>query len=131
MLFEALIPITLFICSFAAGVIITYINRTAKHKERMALIENGLDAGIFDVKSNKKNKKTNFSSSLKWGMVSVAIGMGLLVGGVLDAILGWEEVAYFSMILLFGGAALIGYYLIMEKKEKEEKEEQDKKDTLV
>ncbi len=124
MLAEALVPITLFIGIFSSIIITTYINRTAKHKERMSLLEKGLDASIFEEKP-KKRKEENRHKSLKWGMVAVAVGMGLLVGSVLDTVLGWQEVAYFSMILLFGGAALIAYYLIMDKKYRDENKDND------
>ncbi len=124
---EILVPITLFICIAAGIIITTFINRTASHKERMALIENGLDASIFDEKSRKKKRKKdeNKEHSLKWGMVAVSVGMGFIVGSVLDSILGWGDVAYFAMIMVFGGAALIAYYFLMDKKEKEEKRDND------
>lgn len=95
---------------FASIVLILYMYYSTRNKERMALIEKGADASIF------KTGRQPFSP-LKWGMFMAGIGIGILVGNILSVSTNLEEpVPYFSMILLFGGASLIAYYLIEKKK---------------
>ncbi len=99
---------------FASIVLILYMYFTTRNKERMALIEKGLDASLF--KSGRKS-----FSVLKWGMFLVGIGIGILVGNILSVSTNLEDpVPYFSMILLFGGGSLIAYHLIERKRDKAE-----------
>jgi hypothetical protein len=95
---------------FASIVLIVYIYYTNRHKERMALIEKGLDAGIF--RSSRPVSLLTF----KIGFFFIGLGIGILIGNIIAATTTLEEeVAYFSMLFLFGGASLIVYHL-MEKK---------------
>jgi len=93
---------------FAAiyGIVKLFIRR----KERLMLIEKGSD--IPDMKSEE------FSfSSLKFGIFFTGIGLGVLVANVLTLKTNLDsEVAYFSMVFLFGGLFLIIAHLIEEKK---------------
>ena len=105
---EVFIPISM----FAALAIILWVYFTNRNKERLALIEKGADANLFKTKGNRL-------SSLKWGMLLIGVGIGILFGNILETSAGMdEEVSYFSMIFLFGGAALISYYVIAGKLEK-------------
>lgn len=137
MLFEALIPITMFIGLFSMIIVTTYINRTAKHKERMALIENGADASIFEKpKKKKKKEKPSGYGALKFGMLAVGLGLGLVLGSILNIFLRCEPLPQFAMMLICGGAALISYYNIIAKREIDERdrrlfEEKDDLDELV
>ncbi len=104
---EILIPITFFISLF--GVLYVYFN--TRHKERMSLIEKGADASLFQSKKNYSN------ASMRFGMFFIGIALGILMGNILTETTSLdEEVAYFSMIFLFGGMSLVSYYLIIEKK---------------
>ena len=103
---EIMVPLSL----FASIVLILYIFYTTRNKERLALIEKGADASLFKTSSKP-------FPSLKIGMFFVGVGIGILVGNIIAVSTSLEEpVAYFSMILLFGGASLIAYYLIEKKK---------------
>ena len=88
------------------GFIFAIIYIGIRRKERMALLEKGVDASFF---INKKNNST----TLKFGMLFVGVATGILLGNILDvATRLQEEVSYFSMIFLFGGMALlISYFL--------------------
>lgn len=104
---EFLIPIALFAMIF--GIVYIIVRR----KERLAMIEKGVDDSIF-------GKGTRGTDSLKWGLLFVGIGVGILLGKVFAAYscLG-EEASMFSMICLFGGLSLLVFYFIersMEKK---------------
>lgn len=91
---------------------ITYIYLFTRNKERMALIEKGASATLFNT--GKKNGRSTWV--LKLGLFLLGIAIGILVGAILDAktVLA-EEVSYFSMIFLFGGLSLVGYYIIERK----------------
>lgn len=80
-----------------------------RKKERTLLIQKGVDASLFEHK-----KKSPIE--LKWGMLLVGIGTGILLGRLLasTSCLG-EEASYFSMICLLGGLSLVIYHF-MEKR---------------
>ena len=104
---EILIPITMFICAFG----VLYVYFTTRHKERLTLIEKGADPALF------QSKKTWGNTTMRIGMFLVGIALGILMGNILaETTQLKEEVAYFSMIFLFGGASLILYYLVLEKR---------------
>lgn len=82
-----------------------------RRKERIMLIEKGTNPP--DMKSDL------FSfSGFKFGMFFIGIGAGILAGSILAATTVLDsEVAYFSMIFLFGGFALVIHHLLEKKKE--------------
>ena len=93
---------------FAAlyGVIKLFVSR----KERIIAIEKG--TGIPDMGS----KGFSFST-LKCGIFLIGIGLGVLTASIITATTALEsEVAYFSMIFLFGGISLIIAHLVERKK---------------
>jgi len=96
------------IISLGAFVMIVYI-RKYDNIERMAIIDKGLSPDLF-------KKERNSSSTLRASFLLIGAGLGLLIGYSLDRAFDMEEVAYFSMILIFGGLGLGLAYLIQEKK---------------
>lgn len=100
------------IAAFAAVFGIIYVYLMTRYRERMNMLDKGVDPAFF----NKNNSK---SQSLKVGMLFVAIAFGILVGNLLykNNLLD-KSVAYFSMILLFGGISLIIHFLIEKKSNK-------------
>ena len=104
-----LVPLIVFSSIF--GMVYVFLN--TRNKERLALIEKGADASLF---ASKKNYKSNLT--LKFGMLAVGIGVGILVASIMETytVLD-EEIAYPSMIFLFGGLFLIANAMI-EKKDK-------------
>lgn len=106
---EFLIPIALF--AMVYGIVFLVV----RHKERVALIDKGADATIFE--SSKRQP-----SSLKWGLLLVGIGTGILLGKILAVYTTLnEEPAFFSMICLFGGIGLIIYHFVANKFERAER----------
>jgi len=92
------------------GIFHLYVRR----KERLALIDKGLTASIF-------NAEANVSPSLKWGIFLIGIAVGFLLGEILIQTTRMEEgIAYLSMIFLFGGIGLVTYYFIARKHKREE-----------
>jgi len=104
-----LIPLIVFSSIFG----IAYVFLNTRNKERLSLIEKGADASLF---ATKKTHRSNLT--LKFGMLAVGIGVGILIASILETytILD-DEIAYPSMIFLFGGLFLVANALI-EKKDK-------------
>ena len=105
---EIFIPLVLFAALFG----IYYLYISARHKERMALIEKGADASLFYA--NKKMSKREMLSwwTLKLALFLIGVGFGVFIGNVLAATTKLEEgVCYVTSILIFGGIGLLIYYL--------------------
>lgn len=98
------------------GFIYGIVNLAVKKKERMMLLEKGADPKTFYYEPTR-------ITALKWGLFLIGIALGIFLGNILSAttILD-EEVAYFSMIFLFGGIALVVSHF-MEKKQIQKKED--------
>lgn len=110
-----LVPITFFICTFAMIFGIRYFS----NKEKMAMIERGIDPGV------RKTTPQPFLS-LKFGLLLVGLGIGLLVAmftvrGLFNAATmsdgeeGQAVAIYFGFIGIFGGLGLIISYIIEKK----------------
>ena len=111
---EILIPITLFVCFFAMVFSLRYFS----NRERMAMIQNGIDPGLQKAQPQPY-------VVLKWGLLLMGAGLGLFLAYLLDhTVLNFNdggrgqgnEAVYFSLIGIFGGLGLFISYLI-EKKE--------------
>lgn len=112
------IPIIITLGAFVMIVII----RRLEHLEKLKMIEKGVDLSQFYQK-----KKGNSGGVLKFALMAVGVGMGLIAGNVLDTYTSLnDETCYFSMIFLFGGGGLLTAYKMIEQKEKEQKEEERK-----
>lgn len=100
-----LLPI---IITLGAFVMIVYI-RKFDNIERMAIIDKGLSPDLF-------KRERSVAGALRASLLLVGAGIGLLVGYWLDTTFDMEEVAYFSMIFIMGGAGLGLAYFIEERK---------------
>lgn len=98
------------IITLGAFIMIVYI-RKFDNLEKMAIIDKGLSPDLF-----KREKST--SGALRAGLLLMGVGIGLLMGYWLDRVFDMEEVAYFSMFFLFGGAGLGIAYIIEERNAK-------------
>jgi hypothetical protein len=109
-----------FIALFATAFGIMYVYYTSRTKERMALIEKGADASLFNT--GKAGTKFNFNwgkLTLKFGMLFMGIATGIIAGAILDsANIMREEPGYMSMIFFFGGLSLVLFYVIDRKTNK-------------
>ena len=85
-----------------------YVFIMTRHRERMSMLEKGVDASVFVPRSG--------SPTLKFGMFFVGIALGILIGNLLEDRFGMDEgVAFLSMVFLFGGTSLIVNHLIDKK----------------
>jgi len=112
MLVGILVPIALFIGVFTMIIFL----RKYENEERMAMIEKGIHP------ASTAKPRINPSGTLRFALLAIGSGIGLLVGSMLkNSNLVEEEVAYFSMVLLFGGLGLLISYLVQLKQEEKEK----------
>jgi len=113
---DILVPLGVFLMSFG----IVYVIVTARNREKMALmnlIEKGGDPKLLD--SMKRSSKGGI---LKWGLLLVGVGLGILCASLLAEAGMNEPASYFSMICLFGGAGLLLAYRIELKTENRKEE---------
>ena len=91
---------------------LAYIITTTRHKEKMALLERGLDPKDYI-------KDRFWLNALRAGMLFLGIGMGFLAAFVFDEFMvttNENPAIYPGCILLFGGLAQIWFYKLYKPK---------------
>jgi hypothetical protein len=88
-----------------------------RHKERLLLIERGVKAEDIRPLYERSLGRLNPYSALKWGMVFTAIGLAALIGVWLTEVYNMPDGIIPSLIVLFGGLGLVGFYLIANKRQ--------------
>lgn len=105
---EVLVPLIVFTAAFG----MFYVWVTARHRQRMAMIEKGLATADPSAEPNPYQ-------TLKYGMLAIGIGLGLLLGYLFQtyAMVNAEDnpLAYFVMVPICGGLALVGHHLIVRR----------------
>jgi len=109
---EGILGIIWLIVFSVGALIMTVYLRKYTNEERMSMIEKGMSPG--DIK-----RTYNTSLPLRFSLLMIGVGFGLLIGYFLDRAFYMDEVAYFAMIFICGGAGLGAAYIIEEKKAKE------------
>jgi len=123
-------PVIVFIALFATVFGVTYVFFTTRNKERLAMIEKGVDAKLFD-RSGSKFSIAKFILNL--ALLFIGIGLGIFTGSILgtDTRFNGEvvsqgftsldmEITIPSMIFIFGGLGLIAGFFVTRKIEKGE-----------
>ena len=77
---ESVIPVIAIISTFGSLIFFVYMHYTSRHRERMALIEQGIDPMAYKARV----KENSSSSILKNGILFAAVGMGLVAGWALE-----------------------------------------------
>ncbi|CAM1341419.1 conserved membrane hypothetical protein [Tenacibaculum litoreum] len=112
-----------FMFLFAVIFGIFYLFYSTRNKERLALIEKGVDAKIFMQGEKKRSTLTGRVIILNLALLAMGIGVGVLLGAILSSFFGysgpWEtrptdaidsEIFFVASIFLCaGGALLIGF----------------------
>jgi len=92
--------------------LIVYYIQKAKIRERTQLLEKGIDI------SSLQKKDSPFNNILMWGMLSIGVGLGLLIGYLLIAFGTFNDDAIMGILaILFGGIGLTIYYFINKKED--------------
>ncbi|MDI3525929.1 MAG: hypothetical protein PWR03_112 [Tenuifilum sp.] len=90
----------------------------AQNKERLAMIEKGVDPSKFI-----RTRPVNNNSVAKWGLLLIGVAVGIIVGAILQHFTKLDEGALmFASILLFGGLGLLTYYFTVGKKSEQKGE---------
>ena len=109
---EELIPIIIVPALFYC---IAYISRViSDNRIRREFLQNNASSEIIQ-KLFIDNRDADTSGNLKWGLVSVAIGLALAVIQVTN--LRDHDPLTYGLIFIFGGGGLLLSYVIAEKKE--------------
>ena len=105
---EFLIPIVMFAGGFAMVFGIVYL----KTRQNLAMIEKGMNP--------REKARRSTPTYLKWGMLLIGSGIGLLTAFLIDTLMIPREIEpvalYFSLIAIGGGIGLVASYR-MDKKE--------------
>lgn len=106
-----LIPLIIFSALFG----MVYVFLTTRNKERLALIEKGADASLFNT-----GKKGGLGPIvLNLALLAIGIGVGVLVGAGLESGGMDGDVSFPACIFIFGGIGLVTSFFVNRKLEKE------------
>ena len=100
------VPILGIIFFFITLIVFIESHYKTRHRERMALIQMG------KVPSEKPKGR----GGLKFGLVLLAIGIGVGLGNLLDMLFNSAPAFIFACTFITSGAALVLYHLMMEGK---------------
>jgi len=107
-----LVPITMFVCI----AVVSWKHLDSRHKERMGIIDKGLNPSDYSQLYKHQSFAANPLSNLKWGLVAIFAGLGTLIAAVLDSWYHYEGAIFPGVILVFGGTGLVVFYSIASKK---------------
>lgn len=100
----------IFVLAIIFGFVYGIIQLSIQHKERKLLLEKGADPSIFQLPKVQK------VHSLRYGLLLIGIALGIFLGSLMAESASMpEEAAYFSMVFLFGGIALVVSYFLEKK----------------
>jgi hypothetical protein len=88
----------------------------SRHRERMTMIEKGMKAEDMKSLYERSVREWTPLTSLKWGIIFVAVGLAILLGLFLHAQYYVEGGIYPALIALFGGIGLVLFYVIANRK---------------
>jgi multisubunit Na+/H+ antiporter MnhB subunit len=111
---EALIPLLGIIVPFATVFGIVYIVFSTRHRERMNMIDKGMDPQIAKPAPDGRRAMRN-------GLLMVGIGLGLLTGWIIQhTLLGPESenpLPFLIGVAILGGMSLVAYYQFYGRKQ--------------
>ncbi|CAM1365916.1 DUF6249 domain-containing protein [Tenacibaculum soleae] len=109
-----------FMFLFAVIFGIFYLFYSTRNKERLALIEKGVDAKIFMQGERKKSTLTGRVIVLNLALLLMGIGLGIFLGLLIDTYSSIdEEAVYPAMIFLMAGLGLFTGFNLTKRLDKE------------
>ena len=113
---EAIITVSLFLMIFG----IFYLFLSTRNKERLALIEKGVDARIF-IKGKSATNNIGKTIILNLALLLMGIGIGVFIGLILSTYTSMDNGGIYpaAIFTMAGVGLLIGFY--MTKKLDQEK----------
>jgi hypothetical protein len=119
----AIIGVFIPIVTVIGGICMVIFLRYYENIERMAMIEKGMNPN-----TDRPRRRANPSTTLRFALLAIGAGLGILFGNMLEKTMQMEEeVAFFSMILIFGGLGLLASYVLELRLAKQE--EKQRKET--
>ena len=113
---EVIIPIVLF--GSTAAVLWKYFD--SRHKERMSLIEKGMNPADKKSPTFTQFMQVNPLSSLKWGLLIGFVGLGLFIAAWLDRLWYLHDSIYPASMMIAGGLGLVLFYIFAARKLKKD-----------
>ncbi|WP_299766585.1 DUF6249 domain-containing protein [uncultured Dokdonia sp.] len=102
--------IIIVLCIFGSIFGIAYLHYSTRNKERLALIEKGMDAGIF--KQSRETPPVWKILVLNIALLLMGIGTGILIALMLQETVGYNDALYPGIIFLMAGTGLLtGFFL--------------------
>ena len=99
---------------------IAYLYFSTRHKERLALIEKGVDASVF-VKGREYTQPIWKVLILNLALLLMGIGAGVVLGGILTEVAGVDDdIAVPGSIFLLAGTGLLIGFFITRKMDRED-----------
>ena len=114
------------LCATIYGIM--YLQTNTRHRERMDMLDKGIDPKIIfgntpNTKSTKNGLIFYLLFFLKIGMILIGVGVGFLVASYLHYVIGLkDEIAMAASITLSIGVSLVAFYLIGRRVERNIKE---------
>ncbi len=110
-------PAAVIFIIFGSVGFVVYTWVSARHKERMSMIEKGVRPADFKMSPMTDFFKPSPLSSLKWGLLAFSVGLGLITANILDQYYYFHDSVYVASMLIAGGIGLMVFYIICSKKE--------------
>jgi len=107
---EVWIPIIAIVFTFGTTFGLVFYYLFTRNKQRLAMLEKGVDPKIFYPKPT-----TNKLAALKWSLLLIGLALGLFFASLIETNTDLEEGAQFAMVFLFGGLGLLVYFFIVKK----------------
>jgi len=109
-------PVLVVLTVFGSTGLIVWKWIETKHKEKMAMIEKGVSPKDFKGISIPELFKFNPLSSLKWGLLALFVGAGIMLATWLDQYMYMPDGVYPASMLILGGIGLVIFYVIASRK---------------